>query len=72
MPKKGVSDLVRSLTVTLGPGVFGEGDVDAASPVHQYFLYPAFSDHRINEERVLAGIIEVKPLISSAEGYRVL
>jgi hypothetical protein len=27
----------------------GEGDVDAASPIHQHFLYPAFSDHMINE-----------------------
>jgi hypothetical protein len=27
----------------------GEGDVNAASLVHQHFLYPAFSDHRIND-----------------------
>jgi hypothetical protein len=26
-----------------------EDDVDAASPVHQHFIYMAFSDHMINE-----------------------
>jgi hypothetical protein len=50
----------------------GEGDVDAASPFHQYLLYPAFSDHRINEERVLARVIEVEPLICPDKGDRVL
>jgi hypothetical protein len=29
-------------------------------------------DHQINEEWVLAGMIKVVPLISSAEGYHVL
>jgi hypothetical protein len=32
----------------------GEGDIDAAPPVHQYLLHPALSDHRIDEERVFA------------------
>jgi hypothetical protein len=26
-----------------------EGDIGAAPPIHQHFLYPAFSDHWINE-----------------------
>jgi hypothetical protein len=27
----------------------GEGDVDVASPIHQHFIYLAFSDHWISE-----------------------
>jgi hypothetical protein len=50
----------------------GEGDVDAASPVHQHLLYPALSDHRIDEERVLDWVVEVEPLICPGEGDRVL
>ena len=50
----------------------GEGDVDAASPVHQHLLYPALSDHRIDEERVFARMVEVEPLIRPSEGDRVL
>jgi hypothetical protein len=53
-------------------GASGEGNVDAASLVHQYFLYPDLSDHRINEERVLARMVEVKLLIRLSEGDRVL
>jgi hypothetical protein len=51
--------------------VFGESDVDAASPVHQHLLYPAFSDRRIDEERVLARMVEVEPLILPSKGDRV-
>jgi hypothetical protein len=46
----------------------GEGDVDAASPVHQHLLYPALLDHWIGEERVFARVIEVEPLIHPSEG----
>jgi hypothetical protein len=49
----------------------GEGDVDAAPPVHKYVLYPALSDHQINEERVFAWVVEVEPLICPGEGDRV-
>jgi hypothetical protein len=49
----------------------GESDVDAASPVHQDLFHPAFSDHRIDEERVLARVIKVEPLIRLSEGDRV-
>jgi hypothetical protein len=44
----------------------GEGDVDAAP------LHPALSDHRIDEERVFAWVVEVEPLIRPSEGDRVL
>jgi hypothetical protein len=72
MPKKGVSDSWSSLSATPKPkSVWGEGDVDAASHVHQYLLYPTLSDHRINEERVLARMIEVEPLIHPSKGDRV-
>jgi hypothetical protein len=50
----------------------GEGDVDAAPPVHQYLLHPALSDHQIDEERVFAWVVEVEPLIRPSEGDRVL
>jgi hypothetical protein len=50
----------------------GEGDVDAASPIHQHLLYSALSDHRIDEERVLAWVVKVEPLICPGEGDRVL
>jgi hypothetical protein len=50
----------------------GEGDVDAAPPVHQYLLHPALSDHRIDEERVFAWVVEVEPLIRPSEDDRVL
>jgi hypothetical protein len=50
----------------------GECDVDAASPVHQNLLHPALSNHWIDEERVLARVIEVEPLIRPSEGNRVL
>jgi hypothetical protein len=50
----------------------GEGDVDAASSAHQHLLYPALSDDRIDEERVLAWVVEVEPLICPGEGDRVL
>jgi hypothetical protein len=50
----------------------GEGDVDAAPPVHQYLLHPALSDHRIDEERVFAWVVEVEPLIRPSESDRVL
>jgi hypothetical protein len=36
------------------------------------FFYPALSDHRIDEERVLARMIKVEPLIHPSEGDRVL
>ena len=49
----------------------GEGDVDAAPPVLQYLLHPALSDHRIDEERVFAWVVEVEPLIRPSEGDRV-
>jgi hypothetical protein len=49
----------------------GKGDIDAASPVHLHLLYPNLSDHWINEERVLARVIEVEPLIRPSEGNRV-
>jgi hypothetical protein len=50
----------------------GEGDVDAAPPVHQYLLHPALLDHWIDKERVFAWVIEVEPLIRPSEGDRVL
>ena len=50
----------------------GKGDVDAAPPVYQYLLHPALSDHRIDEERVFAWMVEVKPLILPSESDRVL
>jgi hypothetical protein len=50
----------------------GEGDIDAAPPVYQYLLHPALSDHRIDEERVFAWVVEVEPLIRPREGDRVL
>jgi hypothetical protein len=53
-------------------GVSGEGNVNTTSPVHQFFIYPALSDHQINEERVFARVVKVEPLIRPAEGYRVL
>ena len=49
----------------------GEGDVDAAPPVHQHLLYSALSDHRIDEERVFARMVEVEPLILPSESDRV-
>ena len=50
----------------------GEGDVDAAPPIHQYLLHPTLSDHQIDEERVFARVVEVEPLIRWSEGDRVL
>ena len=50
----------------------GEGDVDAAPPVHQNLLHPALSDHRVDEERVFAWMVEVEPLIFPSESDRVL
>jgi hypothetical protein len=34
-------------------------------------LFPALSDHRIDEEQVLARMIEVEPLIRPGKGDRV-
>ena len=50
----------------------GEGDVDAAPPVHQHLLHPALSDHQIDEERVFAWVVEVESLIRPSESDRVL
>jgi hypothetical protein len=44
MPKNGVFD-----SDPQGLEYSREGDVDAASLVHQHFLYSTFSNHRINE-----------------------
>ena len=72
MPKKGVSDSWGSLSATPKPkSARGGGDVDGASPVHQHLLYPALSDHRIDEEQVLARMIEVEPLIHPGKCDRV-
>jgi hypothetical protein len=51
--------------------VAGEGNIDVASFVHQHLIYPALSDHRIDEEQVLARMIEVEPLIRSSKGDQV-
>jgi hypothetical protein len=41
-------------------------------PSTNTFFYPAFLNHRIDEERVLARVVEVEPLIRQSEGDRVL
>jgi hypothetical protein len=41
-------------------------------PSTNTFFYPALSDHRIDEERVLAQMVEVEPLILLGEGDWVL
>jgi hypothetical protein len=49
MPKKGVFDLVRSL-IAIPRAWSVRGKVTLMLlPVYQYFLYPAFLDHRINK-----------------------
>jgi hypothetical protein len=44
-----------------------EGDVDAADAVHQNLLDPTFLDHGVDKQRILVGVIKVKPLIGSVE-----
>jgi hypothetical protein len=68
--QRSMTPTVRSLSATPSLGASGEGNVGAASLVHQYLFYLALSDHRIDEERVLARMVEVEPLIRSAEGDR--
>jgi hypothetical protein len=41
-------------------------------PVYQHLLHPALLDHRIDEERVFAWVVEVEPLIRPGESDRVL
>jgi hypothetical protein len=72
MSKKGVSDSWSSLSATHKPkSVRGKVTLMLLPPVHQHLLYPALSDHRIDEERVLARMIEVEPLIHPSKGGRV-
>jgi hypothetical protein len=49
----------------------GEGDIDAAATVHQHIVDPTFLDHGIDEQRVIAQVIEVESLIGPTESDRV-
>jgi hypothetical protein len=72
MPNKGVSDSWSSLSATPKPkSVRGKVTLMLLPPSTNTFFYPAFSDHRIDEERVLARMIEVEPLIRPSEADRV-